>query len=304
MRRFGVELEFTGSVDDAIAAIQAAGVPVEDRRNYHYGNSNTHWQVKFDSTVQGGGELVSPPLDFDDPAQREQVTKAVQALQDAGCRPDSRAGIHVHIEAKNFDGTPLSGKQLAAIARFFYKFEDALYRIASSGWASIRPGARTYAKPIPDDVARRIMKVRTVDELKNVWDGYTHCGRRVAGPYYREQCNRYHAVNYHSYWLRNTIEFRLFNSSVNPMRVQTYIALCMAVVDDARHGYSRSVKKSYPLGSMVAGNVTEKALFLRLQQVLRTNSKDTKVLMSKEDWKNLRVLWSKDSRAQSDIFAT
>ena len=297
MKRFGVEIEFKGDLDTAIAEIRNQGIAVVDMRTRHFGHDDQAWMMKYDASVQRGGELVSPPLDFDDPEQREQVTKAVQGLQNAGCQPDPSAGIHVHIEAKNADGTPLNGKQLAAIARFFYKFEDAIYRIASSGWRTVRPGASSFAKPIPDDIAQRIMKVRTVDELKNVWDGYLHNGRSIRGTYYNRELDRYHAVNYHSYFSRGTIEFRVFNSSVNPRRVQTYIALCMAVVDDARNGYSRSVKKHYPIGAMAAGQVTENAVLLRLQQVLRTNSKDTKICMSKEDWKNLRTLW-KDSVPQ------
>lgn len=295
-----------GNWDEAIAELLSAGISVEDRRNHHYGFSQTKWRLKYDASVQGGGELVSPPLDFDDPEQRGQVTKAVQALQDAECRPDRRAGIHVHIEAKHADGTPMDGKQLAAVCRFFYKFEDALYRIASSGWASIRPGARSYAKPIPDAVAQRIMKVRTVQELSNVWDGLTHSGRSISGggPAYRRELDRYYALNFRAFFTHGTIEFRCFNSSTNPRRVQAYIALCMAIVEDARNGYSRSVKKCYPLGAMASGQVSENALLLRLQQVLTTESTDTKRVMSKEDWKSIRWIWTKDSRSQVDIFAT
>jgi hypothetical protein len=306
MRRFGIEIEFEGDMDDAIASLRAAGLGVKDERRRHTGNDPTDWMMKYDGSVSRGGELVSPPLDFDDPAQRAQVTTAVQALQDAGMRPSQATGIHVHIEAKNYDGTPLTGKQMAAIARFFYKFEDAIYRIASSGWNTIRTGASTYCKPVPEATAREIMKVRTIEELKNVWDGHTANGRGVLGQsgrhsrYGRAWANsldRYYAVNYRSYWVHGTVEFRVFNGSVNPRRVQTYLALCMAIVDDARNGYSRSVAKSYRLGSMEQGTVSENAVLLRLQQILTTDSKDTKRVMSKEDWKNLRVLW-KDSKPQ------
>jgi hypothetical protein len=304
-RRFGVEIEFEGSMDDAVRSLQAAGIPIRDERRRHYGHSETDWMMKYDGSVSRGGELVSPPLDFDIPEQRAQVTTAVQALQDAGVRPSQQAGIHVHIEAKNFDGTPLTGRQMASIARFFYKFEDAIYRIASSGWQSIRSGATTYAKPVPENVAREIMKVKTIAELQNVWNGFRANGREVRGSLGRRAWNRhmdrYYSVNYRAYEAHGTIEFRVFNSSVNPRRVQTYIALCMAIVDDARNGYSRSVAKSYRLGSMASGEVSENAVLLRLQQILTTDSKDTKRCMSKEDWKNLRWAW-KDSVPQRNVF--
>lgn len=300
MRKFGLEVEFVGDQGRAIEALRAAGLSVVDGRRSHLGFSYSEWTVKRDSSVYNGGELVSPPLDFDDEAQRAQVTTAVQALQDAGCKPDPSAGIHVHIEAKNFDGSPLEARQIAAVVRFTYKFEDAIYRIASSGWETIRDGARSYAKPIPEVTARAVMQVKTLEELESVWNGQTNIRRRrrQLGTGFRSSLDRYTATNLRSYFSRGTIEFRYFNSSVNPDRVQAYIALCTAIVDDARHGFSRSVKKSYRIGAMASGEVSESALFLRLQQILRTDSRDTKVLMSTEDWKNLRKVCWRDSRPQ------
>jgi hypothetical protein len=263
------------------------------------------WVVKRDGSVSNGGELVSPPLDFDIPEQREQVTRAIQCLQRANATTTPSAGIHVHVEAKNFDGTPMTAKQLAAVVRFTYKFEDAIYRIASSGWETIRPGARTYAKPIPEATAQAIMNVRTMDELNNVWNGRSLTGTRNArrlGDATRGAMERYTATNLRALERHGTVEFRYFNSSVNPVRIQTYIALCVAIMDDARNGFSRSVKKSYRVGSMQRGEISEKAMLLRLQQVLRSDSRDTRVCMSAQDWKNLRKLCWGGSKPQADIW--
>lgn len=303
MKRFGVELEWVGDFDRILTQLRDAGLRVLDNRHTHNGFSQTDWTLKYDGSVSRGGELVSPPLDFDNEAERAQVTTAVQALQDAGAQPDQSAGIHVHIEAKHEDGRPLSAREIAAVVRFTYKFEDAIYRIASSGWERIRGAARTYAKPIPEATAQAIMKVKTLDELQNVWDGQALGGTRARrqaqyGVNARRSLDRYTGTNLRAFFNKGTIEFRYFNSSVNPVRVQTYIALCMAIVDDARLGYSRSVKKSYRLGSMANGEVSEKALFLRLQQILRTKSRDSDIIMSTEDWKNLRKLCWNGSKAQ------
>lgn len=300
MRRFGLEVEFIGDLNVALAALRETGLEIIDGRHSHLGHSNTGWTLKRDGSVQSGGELVSPPLDFDDPEQRGQVNLAVEALQRAGACPDPSAGIHVHIEAVNTDGSHFDGKQVAAVVRFAYKFEDAIYRIASSGWETIRPGARTYAQPIPETTAQAIMKARTTAEVRNIWDGMAVQGGRRSPVL--QNLSRYCGVNLRSWIQRNTIEFRYFNSSVNPVRIQTYIALCVAIVEDARRGYSRSVKKSYKLGGMASGAVTEDAVFLRLQQVLRTESRDTSVLMSEEDWKNLRKVCWKASKPQENNF--
>lgn len=305
LRRFGVEIEFVGDMAAVMRELNNAGLGVRDSRHTHSGHDQMRWTVKRDGSVYNGGELVSPPLDFDDDDQRGQVTTAVKALQSAGAQPDPSAGIHIHIEAVHEDGTPMSGRELASVVRFTYKFEDAIYRIASSGWRTLRSGARTYAQPIPENIARAIMQVRTRDELDRVWNGEsvraTRRNRRL-GSRIRTYQERYVATNLRSVHQHNTIEFRYFNSSVNPVRIQTYIAFCMAIVQDARNGYSRSVKKCYPLGSMHSGRVSEKALFLRLQQVLRSNSKDSRVCMSEQDWKNLRKICWNGSVAQEDIF--
>lgn len=303
MRRFGLEVEFAGSMQAVIQSLRDASIPVVDATHTHNGHSDTAWTVKYDGSVSRGGELVSPPLDFDNPAQRQQVTDAVNALQRAGATTDSAAGIHVHIEALHEDGRQMTAREIAAVVRFTYKFEDAIYRIASSGWESMRPGCRTYCKPIPEATAQAIMKVQTMEELESVWRGTAGRGRNRLGQRTLRSLDRYTATNLQSFFMRNTIEFRYFNSSVNPERIQTYIALCMAIVQDARNGFSRSVKKSYRIGSMHSGAVSENALMLRLQQVLRSNSKDTKVCMSEEDWKNLRKLCWKGSKPQPNIFS-
>jgi len=314
MKRFGLEVEFVGTKSRVVTELRNAGIEVLDMSSTHAGYSNTAWCVKRDGSVQRGGELVSPPLDFDNPDDRQQVSTAMIAMQRAGAKPDPSAGIHVHIEAKHANGAPMTARELAAVVRFTYKFEDAIYRIASSGWQSLRSGARSYAKPIPEATAQIIMKVHTMDELQNAWSGMDLQGRgtyygarrrrggRRPGPVTHAHQSRYTATNLQAFWSKGTVEFRYFNSSVNPVRVQTYIAFCMAIMDDARNGFSRSVKKSYRIGAMKYGEVTEEAVLLRLQQVLTTNSKDTKRCMSKEDWKNFRnILW-KGSVPQEDVF--
>lgn len=307
MRKFGIEIETASPItsSELCRLINAAGVSCVDHSHTHMGNSSTQWMLKRDGSLQGlpsghrGIEVVSPPLDFDDEEQRRSVNIVADVMRDAGCKPVDQTGIHVHIEGVNRDGSMLTARQIAAVACFFYKFEDAIYRIASSGWESIRAGATTYAKPIPEAVAKALGKVRTGADLRQVWDGYNpRNGQRLAGVY---SLDRYFAVNLHSYWLRNTIEFRCFNGSVNGDRMQAYIALCMAIVEDARHGHFRYAGKNYPLGAMHSGCAKPDAVMLRLQQVLRSSGRDTDVLMDVADWKNLRKTCWRDSVPQQPM---
>lgn len=300
--RLGLEIEFHGNLETVLNALRATGLPVVDARHTHStGVAPSGWAVKRDGSVNNGGEITSPPFDFDLPESREAVRTVIDTLRDNGCTVSDQTGIHIHMEGRNEDGTKFTAKQVAAVVRFNYKFEDAIYRLAGSGWENgIRAGSRTYAKPIPEAIARKIMRARTHDEMLAIWTG--------SGTFSQEM-DRYFCVNLHPFYglgytpRRRTIELRYFNGSLNADRVLTYLALAAAMQEDARLGHSRSVTKSYRVGGMVAGTTNETSLLMRLQQVLTTESRDTSRLMSREDWKWLRKFWTLDSIPCRNIWA-
>jgi hypothetical protein len=295
MLKFGVEMEYKGDPAKVATAMRQSGLLFIDARREYMGFSETHWMLKRDGSVSNGGELVSPPLDFDNPENREQVNIAVRAMQEAGCEPESGAGIHVHVEAKHEDGRVFTARELAASIRFFHKFQDLIYRIASSGWTKIGTRADSYCKPISEDLATRMMKVRSEEALRRLWYRESH-------DYQNDHYNstRYRGINLHSFFQGpGTIELRVFNSSMNPDRVQAYIALSCAIIRDVRNGYNRSVKKSYKLGGMATGETDEDKAMLRFQQVMCYEAG-----MSKEDWKNLRKTCWNDSVPQRASIAS
>jgi hypothetical protein len=299
---FGVEIETgfrrnVGNFDTLLAAMRAEGLSVIDQRDRHFGFDHESWSLKYDATVGRGCEVVSPPLRFDKEEDRAQVDKAMRALLMGGCEVRDEAGIHVHVNASD-----LSARQIANIVRFVYKFEDVLYRIASSGWDQIRSAAlrdpyegEAYAKEITEEMAKRMMKVRDEDALTRAWGGSR----------WNSEGDRYHAVNLTPWWSMGTVEFRMFNTTLNAERLQAYIAIAVAIVRDARNGQARQVKTHYPLGSMARDPRKAKAMFLRFQQVMTTKSGDSAKsnradlppLMSKQDWKRVLFCW-KDSFAQ------
>lgn len=290
-RKFGIEIEFgcdgsRGNLQRFADALQAAGLG--DGRVYPY-NRNAPaplWTIKADGSVSGG-EMVSPPLMIDEPADREQVTRAIEAIKAAGAYTDPSAGIHVHIDGSGMDAT-----QVAAVARIFTKFEDCIYRVASSGWETMRAGAVGFAGPLPYNRAQRIARAKTEDQVARAYYGAAN-GTNVA---YRMTAHhdgaRYCGLNLHSWFYRKTIEFRVFNSSLNPERVQGYIGMCMAMVQDARNGFKRSINRRYELGGMAAGTTNEVNARHRFLQVLRYDGG-----MALEDMERLTKIW-KDSKPQ------
>lgn len=287
MRKFGIELELGlqpgCSIHQVSDALRAAGLG--GATHGYSGHSQTHWVVKLDGSVNNGVEVVSPPLDFDDPAARAQVDTAIAAIKDY-TKPVPAAGIHVHIESRD-----LTPRQVAGVARTFSHFEDVLYRLASSGWRTIRPGTRQYAYPLTEGQVQQLAKAKTEEDVRSAY--YGRGGSFAAGHGHH---SRYCGLNLHSHFYRGTIEFRIFNSSLNRKRVQTYIAICMAVVQDARNGHLRSVNKRGRLGDMAAEVRDAAKEFHHFQAVVRYQEGG----MNLDDYKNLKVLW-KDSRAQQPI---
>jgi hypothetical protein len=289
MRTVGVEIEFEGDVNAVIQGLISAGLSSRTSRHSYMGHSNSEWVVKLDGSVSRGGELVSPPLNFDDASAREQITRACQVLQAAGAQPSQATGVHIHVGCGD-----LTVKQVVAVAKNFFKYEDIIYRLASSGWRTIRQAAVSYAPPLSEDRAKAIAKARTLDALMQAWYGHSR-GRDYARDH--SDSSRYCGLNLHSYFYRQTIEFRVFNGTVNGDRLQAYVAMCVALVHDARKGNSRSVNAAYRLGGMHSGALVEKNIWHRFLQVLRYEAD-----MSKEDMALLQACW-KDSMPQAR-FAT
>lgn len=276
-RRFGIEVEFgfqDGYTTEHVSrALREAGLGgYVDNYSSH---RPTHWVLKTDASVRGGMELVSPPLDFDNEEERKQVTTAIEAIRPyAKTRTD--AGVHVHVEA-----TDLSGEQVSNVVRTFVHFEDILFRIASSGWNSIRPGRHMFA-PLRQEQITQLARSKSQEDLR-------------IGFYGRNPFNhsaRYVAVNLDSYFTRGTIEFRIFNCTMNSMRAQTYLAVCQAIVEDGRRNHKRSVNRAYRLGGMANGSTDGAKAFFNFLTVVRYHAG-----MSLEDYQNLKKIW-KDSRPQ------
>lgn len=287
-RLFGVEIEYgaRGNADVPLRVrteLAAAGLMAGTGRHGYAGHDNHYWVEKMDGSVPGG-EVVSPPLDFDDEDQRAQVDRAVAAMVRAGAVTDPSAGIHIHVDARD-----LTAEQVAAVGRLFAKFEDLIYAIAASGWQTVRSGGMaTYCRPLTEDQIQGFTRVKSNRQLERAYYGRVMNGSAGHG-----HGARYCGINIHSWFFRGTIEFRVFNSSLNSERIQAYIALCVALVQDARNGKKRSVNKAYRLGGMHAGTTNPKNAYHRLQQILRYE-----VGISMKDYKRINKVW-KDSRPQA-----
>ena len=271
-RTIGIEIEVNGNYGNlAEVAINAVGGV--NSGTYHRGIVGNEWTVKTDGTVNGP-EIVSPPREFDSPQWRQELAALLPALAANGADP-AGVGIHVHVDASG-----LTARQIAATLRFAYKFEDALYRLASDG-GKMREAANTYATPIHESIAEHAYRIRTMDDLREMYDD--------TGGY------RYRMVNLASFYVHGTIEFRIFNSSLNVESVQAFVAIAHAIVADAAAGHRRSIGRQYKLGEMAAQTGSAAAQLLRLQQIWTCYDRDTSAPMSHADWRRVRALWDRST---------
>lgn len=157
------------------------------------------WRVVADSSLSDvspelRAEIVSPILSYSDLPELQQV---IRSVRQAGAKSSRQAGVHVHLDCSEFDG-----KSLINLAKLYHK-QEAL--ILKAFGVSVERMNR-YAKPMNPDFIARIEKCKKRDasEMNRLWYGYE---KPNPGRYDSE---RYAAVNFTSYFLRSSVEFRLF----------------------------------------------------------------------------------------------
>lgn len=239
---FGVEIEMTGITRKNAAKVLGdllGSTPSTQERSVYKtitvkDASNRVWKVMRDSSIspqisEDGNvryssndnlrvELVTPPLNYDDiPLLQTIVCK----LRSEGAVTNSSCGIHIHIDGANH--TPESLKRLV---NFMTERQDVFYEALEIGSREFR-----WCKKINSQILADLKKAKnlTKDTVEKIW--YSKSNDNYTGGIDHTHYNntRYHGINLHSYFSKNTVEFRLFNSTLNEDKVKAYIQLCLAL---------------------------------------------------------------------------
>ena len=229
---FGIEMETTGLGRERTAKAIAAYFGTEAvYRGRHLDDwrvpmpDGRHWTVERDGSVtEPCAEVVSPVCRWEDIPMVLGVAKAIRA---AGGRTDSSCGIHIHIGLGVH--TPQSLRRLVNIVN---AKEDLLTQ--ALGITPLR--RERWCQPVEPrflaELNRR--KPDTMDGFAAIWyrwnSGSTNW-RSCADCHY--DSSRYHLLNLHATFSTerpaHTIEFRAFNGTLDPRKIQAYIQLCMAI---------------------------------------------------------------------------
>ncbi len=190
------------------------------------------WKFQRDVSISAADtsqqtELVTPILRYEDIGTLQEL---LRRLRRAGAKSDPRhmCGIHCHIGK---DGhTPRTLRNLANLMASHESLLIAAMRIDRS-----RIGR--YCRTVDRDFLTRLNEERpnTMTKLADIWYQENRADRGR-----REHYNpsRYHCLNLHSVFTKDTIEFRLFQfanptpehrSGIHAGEVKAYIQLCLAL---------------------------------------------------------------------------
>lgn len=248
---FGVEIEFDGGDRGEIARrlYQEGLIDRPQQVGYHTSQrgGSGRWSFERDGSVTGG-ELVSPVL-RDSPETWRQLERVCEVVRECGGHTSARTGGHVHIGADESD-LDHRVERLRRVALNVAAHEDLVYRLGSATGRAGRShrGAvlgYSYCSPLratAEDIARS----RSVGELA----GTVGQGHGMG-------------LNYHNLvYGSRTIEFRHFDGSLDPARIQTNIKLAAAL---ARSGTAQGPEpsESSPLGAHQEGRGEERDGALR-----------------------------------------
>lgn len=242
--RFGVEIEMTGLTRSQAAQVAAGyfnsragdGGTYYDK-HYAEDSQGRKWTFMSDGsihqqTIVNGEtvdvcdgayevELVTPICRYED---IETIRQLVERLRRAGAITNESCGIHVHVDAAAFDA-----KSLRNLVNIIASKEELLYKALR-----VPVDREYYCQKMNTDFLERLNLIRpkTRDQVSQVWYAEQPDNRHTVNDHYHD--SRYHALNLHSVFTKGTVEFRIFNSTVERTdQIKAYIQLCLAASTQA-----------------------------------------------------------------------
>jgi len=250
--KFGIEIEFTGITRAKAAEVTAAYFGSNARSGNEYNRSRyvtapdgRKWCFMPDGSIrcqrkegrqivpanaEYSVELVSPILTYREDINT--VQELVRRLRKAGGFTNDSCGIHVHL-----DGSAHTPRSIHNFINIVASKNDLFYKALQ-----IQAGRMHFCKKMDDYLVERVnrQKPRTFQQIKTIWyEGYRG---NTTGRYH---ASRYHFLNLHSFFQGNrTVELRGFNSQLHAGKVRAYVALALALNNQALTQKSASSRKS------------------------------------------------------------
>ena len=260
---FGVEIEMTGITrEEAAHALADYFGTTPEYWEHIYGSwivkdpAGKEWKLMSDSSIHpecqsADGylrldkdsaegmpykvEMVTPKLAYGDLSLLQECMRRLTAI---GAKVNDSCGLHVHVDASAHNRQSL--KNLIGI---MYSKEDLLFKALRVNEARAIEWCQKVREPMLKK-ARTLSAEETPDltQLENIWyEGFEGDGRTRRDHYNK---SRYYALNLHSVFYRGTVEWRCFNSTLDPAKAAAYVNLCLAMSAQAIAQRSTVMKKT------------------------------------------------------------
>lgn len=218
---FGTTAEYVGGAYDAYE--------VKD-------NGGRTWNFKRDTSIkpqvlEGGEkwcagdeykvEFITPVLRYKD---LETLENLVEVIKAAGGFVNGSTGMHVHVGSKD-----LTTQGAVNLLKIVASKQDLIYKALN-----VKESRESYCQKFTEEFMNELLSRKPQDdsELASVWYGEPIWKAEREHAHYDE--SRYHLVNLHSAFMRGTVEYRMFNSTLEASEVKAAVQFCLAVTHYAK----------------------------------------------------------------------
>ena len=213
---FGIELEVTAS-DPKYSSVGVAAMSVKD-------SLGDNFYLKDDSSIEGNGgfEIVSHPMTWQYFKSNYKWKELFQGFRDAGCDTHSSCGMHIHVSKQALKPlgwwkvTEFMSKCSKNVVKFSRREEYGLNR-----WARM-----------PNSASISQLKTRRMDFNEDAITSKDLVRYTSRMPSFNAQRSRYNALNHEQGGA--TMEFRLFDTTVDSEEFVNTVAFVSALVDYVR----------------------------------------------------------------------
>lgn len=263
-RKIGVEIETTGITREKGAKIIAKYFKTEsyrgdtdDERQYDawvaIDKKGRKWKVMYDGSLDRqrkflsgerkgeiiytrstsySAEVVTPILEYDEIPILQDILKK---LEEGGAIVNRTCGVHIHIDG--FKDTT----KVKNLVNILSAKEDIIYDSLKIYNSRIEYCHKTNERFLNELNEKN---PKTMEELKRIWyntDNDNSIRYHIRDHY---DLSRYTHCNLHALFTKGTIEFRLFNGTLDGTLIKAYIQFCLAVMNQADHAKGSKFKKS------------------------------------------------------------
>jgi hypothetical protein len=200
-----------------------------------------------------GTEIISIPFDTEGQDMLPHLKNLTQILMEMGEPEKSfRAGIHIHVNMS------YNLRILKSMIRLGANMEDVFFYIGTQGYMfrGMKVNDNAYCRPItkfgPQCVRTgngnyQVFNIKDLLEAKTVQEFWWRYGslsvttdnNMPGGGWGRYVPQRYTWLNLYSLLLHSTVEFRVFNKTMSPFKINAEIKLCQKFCEFAiRNGFS------------------------------------------------------------------